>query len=104
MTTETITKRQEKIDRQEVVNDIIAVMNLPQGRRYVWRLLENAGIFRTPYKGSTNDTMVRIGEHSFGVQIMNDIIEANPDLYLLMQKEHYIQEAPDKPAEEKAND
>jgi hypothetical protein len=92
---ETKSKAEEKRDAQEAMNDVIAVMNTPAGRRYIWRLLEKAGVFRTPYRGSTNDTMVRIGNHSVGVEIMTEVIEANAELYLLMQKEHYILEVPD---------
>jgi len=100
---ETKSKAQEKREEQEAKNDIIAVMKTPEGRRYVWRLLEKAGVFRTPYRGSTNDTMVRIGNHSIGVEIMTEIIDANAELYLLMQKEHYILDKPDEPAKDEKN-
>ena len=100
---ETKSKAEEKREVQEAHNDIIAVMSEPAGRRYIWRLLERAGIFRTPYRGSTNDTMVRIGTHSFGVEIMTEIIDANAELYLLMQKEHTILDEPDEPAKEEDN-
>ena len=101
---ETKSKADEKREAQEARNDVIAVMNTPEGRRYVWRLLEKAGVFRTPYRGSTNDTMLRIGTHSVGVDIMTEIIDANAELYLLMQKEHYILDKPDEPAKEDSND
>ena len=101
---ETKSKAAEKREAQEERNDVIAVMSTAPGRRYIWRLLERAGVFRTPYRGSTNDTMVRIGNHSVGVEIMTEVIEANAELYLLMQKEHYILEPPDDPAKEESND
>ena len=104
MSTETKSKRQEKIELQEQTNDIIAVMKIPQGRRFIWRLLEKARIFSSPYAGSTNDTMLRLGEHNFGLFVMTKVIDANPDLYLLMQKEHYIVEVPDEPAKEETNE
>lgn len=99
MTTETKTKRQEKLDEQEKNNDIIAVMNTPQGRRFIWRWLEKARIFRSPYAGSTNDTMVNLGEHNLGLAVMTQVIDACPDLYLLMQNEHYM--PPEKAEDQK---
>lgn len=104
MSTETKTKRAENLERQEALNDIIAVMALPAGRRFIWRLLEKARIFSSPYAGSTNDTMMNLGEHNLGLFVMTEIIDASPDNYLLMQNEHYIQPEADKPAKGKAND
>ena len=104
MSQETKSKRQERVDAQEATNDVIAVMDTAAGRRYIWRLLEKARIFSSPYMGSTNDTMVKLGEHNFGLFIMTAVIDANAELYLLMQKEHYIPEVPDKPAKDDSND
>ena len=107
MTTETKTKRQEKLERREDLNDLIAVMSTPQGRRFIWRLLTKARIFSSPYAGSTNDTMMNLGEHNLGLFVMTEVIDACPDKYLLMQNEHYMPPEPseaDKPAEEESND
>ena len=104
MTQETKSKRDERIEAQEVSNDVIAVMNTVAGRRYIWRLLEKARIFSSPYAGSTNDTMLKLGEHNFGLFVMTEVIDASAELYLLMQKEHYIPEVPDKPAKDDKNE
>ena len=101
---ETKTKAQEARDRQEAINDIIAVMKEPAGRRFIWRLLEKARIFSSPYAGSTNDTMVRLGEHNLGLFVLTEIIDASPENYLLMQNEHYIKPEEANPAEEESND
>ena len=103
MATETKTKRAEKLERQEQLNDIIAVMKTPFGRRYIWRLLSEARIFSSPYAGSTNDTMLNLGKHNFGLFVMTEVIDASAELYLLMQKEHYIPEVPDEPAKDDSN-
>jgi hypothetical protein len=39
-----------------------------------------------------------------GLWIFTQLLEASPELFLLMQKEHYILIEPDTPAEEKSND
>ena len=93
MSTETKSKQDEARERREEIKDIIAVMQTAQGRRWVWRLLCKARIFSSPYAGSTNDTMMNLGEHNFGLFVMTEVIDACPDSYLLMQKEHYIKPA-----------
>ncbi len=100
MAQETKTKSQDARDKQEVLNDVIAVMDTHAGRRYIWRLLERAGIFRSPYSSETNDAYFRMGGHNFGLEVFTELLDASPDLFLVMQKEHYILELPDKPAKE----
>ena len=99
MTQETKTKKEEAKERQQELNDIIAVMDIAPGRRFIWRILESANIFRAIY-GSDQDIFRQLGERNLGLKLMNDIIEAKPELYLLMQKEHYVVEKSAKPAKE----
>lgn len=102
MAQETKTKKEEERERREVLNDIIAVMGTPPGRRFIWRILEGANIFRAIY-GTDQDIFRQLGERNLGLKLMSDIIEAKPELYLLMQKEHYIVEKPAKPAKEQSD-
>lgn len=104
MTQETKSKRKERMEAQEVLNDVIAVMNTAAGRRYVWRLLEQARVFGSSYAHQSNQTFFREGQRNMGLWIFTQVLEASPELFLLMQKEHYILAKPDKPAEETSND
>ena len=103
MAEETKSKADEKRAEQEELNDIIAVMTEPAGRRYVWRLLEHARVFASSYAHQTNETFFREGQRNVGLWIFTQLLEASPELFLLMQKEHYILEVPDEPAEEPDN-
>lgn len=104
MADETKSKDAEKREEQERLNDIIAVMTEPAGRRYVWRLLEEARVFTSSYAHETNQTFFREGQRNVGLWIFTQLLEASPELFLLMQKEHYILEAPEVPAEEATNE
>lgn len=104
MTQETKTKKQERVEKQEALNDTIAVMQTPAGRRYIWRLLEHARVFGSSYAHQSNQTFFREGQRNMGLWIFDELLKASPELFLTMQKEHYILEAPDEPAEEKSND
>ncbi len=102
MTTETKTKKEEAQERRQELNDIIAVMDTAPGRRFIWRILESANIFRAIY-GPDAEIFRMLGERNLGLKLMNEVIEAKPELYLLMQKEHYIVDKPDKPAKEQSD-
>jgi hypothetical protein len=55
-------------------------------RRYVWRLLEMAGVFRTSFTGD-EWTAFNEGRRSLGLAILSDINAHCPDMYELMVKE-----------------
>ena len=103
MAEETKSKSDEKREEQERLNDIIAVMSEPAGRRYVWRLLEEARVYQSSYAHETNQTFFREGQRNVGLSIFTELLQASPELFLTMQKEHYILEAPEEPAEEQSN-
>lgn len=84
---ENISKEEQAQQRRDELNDICAVMDTGAGRRFVWRLLEKAHIFASPYVGQTNDTMFSLGEHNMGIFIFSEITEANFESYLQMQSE-----------------
>ena len=104
MSQETKSKANEQRERQECLNDVIAVMDTAFGRRYVWRLLEEARVFASSYAGQSNQTFFREGQRNMGLYIFNEVLDASPELFLLMQKEHYVLATPDSPAKEKSND
>lgn len=92
MAQETKSKSQEARERQEQLNDIIAVMDMAAGRRLVWRILAEARVFGTVYAGQSNQTFFREGKRNLGLWLMEEVLQAKPEQYLLMQKEHYILE------------
>jgi predicted nucleotide-binding protein (sugar kinase/HSP70/actin superfamily) len=85
------------IERQNEIDDLIAVMKTPEGRRFVWRKLSEWATFATPFVGEAPDvTSFNCGVQSCGFDLLSEITEACPEFYLLMQKE-----AIDKQLEEK---
>lgn len=102
MSQETKSKQQQKLDEQEARNDIIAVLGTAAGRRYIWRQLENARVFSSSYAQQSNQTFFREGQRNVGLRMFTEVLDASPELFLQMQKEHYILETPDK--KETSND
>lgn len=64
------------------------LMQSKRGRRIVWGLLERAGIFRTSFVGSTNETMFREGERNLGLVLFDQVMTHTPEQYLAMTTEN----------------
>lgn len=73
-----------KLERDQFVQE---VLKLPQGRNYLWWLMEISQVGRNPYTGNALGTSFNCGELNVGQQIQSHIIEAAPDGYLNMLKE-----------------
>ena len=65
-------------------------------RAWYYRQLLNCHIYGSPFdpgRPDTNNTMFRLGEENVGKRLMIQAIDASPDLYMLMLKEHKEEEA-----------
>lgn len=58
-----------------------------RGRRVVFRLLDQAGVFRSSFTGNS-ETFFREGQRNVGLMVMARIHEASPEKYTLMMKEN----------------
>lgn len=63
-----------------------AVMATPQGRRWIWWLLDRCGVFRTSFTGD-HVTYFNEGSRNVGLMVIADINAACPDFYLTMMTE-----------------
>ena len=77
----------EKIDRQNEESDIKWLMSSKRGRRLVWRLLEQAGVFRSSFNTNAMAMSFSEGNRNYGLQILNLIHTLCPELYPTMIKE-----------------
>lgn len=73
--------------REKQLNDIRFLLSREQGRRFLWRCLERCGVYRSSFTGNSQ-TFFNEGERNIGLFILDDIMEAAPDAYLLMLKEN----------------
>ncbi len=68
--------------------DLQGILNSKAGRRFVWRLLDRAGVYRTSFNNSGSITAFNEGRREVGLFLLNEIHEVAPDAYLVMLKEH----------------
>lgn len=84
-------------------DDLRNIMSAPVGRRFVWRLLGEFGIYRSIYDGHGGRMSFNAGKHDTGLWLMAQIQRVAPHEYLVMQAEaahlDAVREDP-KPAKE----
>ena len=68
--------------------DLVHVLSSREGRRVVWRLLEDCGLFRQTFREGRPDSSAFLeGQRSIGLQLFAAIQQADPVAYALMARE-----------------
>lgn len=78
-------KQKEKLGRERELNDLKFLLSSEQGRRFVWRYLELCGVFKSSFTGSS-ETFFLEGQRNIGLKLLADVMEADPESYIKMQK------------------
>lgn len=74
--------------REQQLIDLKEVMNMPEGRRFIWRMLGEAGVFRPSFvAGSSDTTAFNEGSRNFGLSLLAEIMAELPESFLTMQRE-----------------
>ena len=75
------------LDREQFVDDFKWLLAHKQGRRLAWWLLSEAGVFRNPWRASTNEMAFAAGVMNQGQMILAEILAIAPDQFTTMMKE-----------------
>lgn len=75
----------EHIKKREL-GDVAFIMQSVEGRRFIYRLLEQSYIFRTTMQGNSWSFFYE-GMRNLGLLVYQDIMEVCPDRYIEMCKE-----------------
>lgn len=81
--------------RARELADMAAVLQTKEGRRFVWRLLDAAGVFRTVMTGNSW-TFFNDGMRSLGLSVYTDLMDACPDRLKEMWNEAKAQKQEDE--------
>lgn len=79
-------REREKLGRDKDLNDLRWVMSMPQGRRFLHKLLHNCGIYQSSFTGSS-ETFFLEGQRNVGLKLLADITAADAKLYFQMLEE-----------------
>lgn len=89
--------RREKQRREREENDLRVVLSSPEGRRFLWRLIGECGVFASVCRDGFGDFVVfRSGQQDVGHKLQAWILEANEGAYLTMQREAWTFAKKDK--------
>lgn len=82
-----ITKRNKR-RVQRNADDLVTVLSTPPGRRFVWRLLSECGVFHGSFNESSNRMAFQEGRRDIGLMILNEVITEVPSALDVMRREH----------------
>lgn len=88
MTEERLKRRWQKEDELAIESAVNQAISDPQGRKFLWWLLEIGKIGMQPYAGNALNTAFACGELNVGQRILDRIISVSPEGYLTMMKEN----------------
>jgi len=75
--------------RTREIDDLQKVLKLPEGRRLVWRILSEAGVFKASFSLNSMQTAFNEGRRDIGIWLIQDVDRAEPNAYAQMQREYY---------------
>lgn len=78
--------QQAKAARKADIEDFKWLVAHAQGRRFLWRLLTQTGVFRTSMTGNSM-TFFNEGQRNVGLTLLAEFNEHSLDAYVKMQKE-----------------
>jgi len=94
-------KQQEKLKKDQWLNDIRQVLSTAQGRRFYWGLMSRCKAFSDEYIADTNLCYFKKGQRSIGISMLNELLEAEPKMYLQMIQEQEAKEVRENIKQEK---
>lgn len=84
-------EKKERRDADRVLNDLRTVLNIPEGRRLLWRILDKAHIFDSSFVPGMNDvTSYNEGQRELGWWLWKEIDRARFDAFSQMRREYKI--------------
>lgn len=73
--------------KDQRLSDMALLLSTRPGRRFVWGLMSDCGIFRTSFDNSGSVTAFNEGRREIGLRVLADVNDAAPDQYLVMLRE-----------------
>lgn len=73
-----------KRDRED--GDLRKILSIPEGRRLIWKILSETGIYRSSFTGNS-ETFYNEGRRRIGLFILEEIMKVKPEAYTQMQQE-----------------
>lgn len=79
-------KELRKRERSREIEDVKKVISSAEGRRFLWRLMSESGVFRASYTGDSK-TFFNEGKRDIGLLVLREVNTAKPSAFAQMQNE-----------------
>lgn len=80
-------RREAERQLEQIEQDIRALMDSVQGRRFAWWVLEISGVYHSSYRDNPQAMAYAEGKRAFGNQFLDWLSTVAPQEFLLMQQE-----------------
>ena len=80
--------RKEKLREIEEKDDLKKIMSLPEGKRFLWRMLSHCGVFRSSVEHSGSMTYFNEGRRDVGLYLINELHAADSMALSKLMQEH----------------
>jgi hypothetical protein len=78
---------QERVERESEESDVRWLMGNKRGRRILWRLLDQSGVFRSSFNTNAMAMAFAEGNRNYGLRTLAMIHALCPEQYATMMKE-----------------
>lgn len=78
---------EQRLAREREINDLKGVMANANGRRFLWRLLEKTGLYKSSMTGNSQ-TFFLEGQRNIGLYLLAQVTEHCLEEYVLMLNEN----------------
>jgi len=75
------------LEAQQQISDLLAVMSTAQGRRFIWRLLSESGVYRTSFSCDIALMSFNEGKRNIGLELLSELVSNCHSSYLKMVEE-----------------
>lgn len=80
-------ERVAEAKRRRDIEDFKTLMKTKEGRRFVWRILSETGVYHSSFTGNS-ETFFKEGRRSIGLILIGELHTICPELYAVMVEEH----------------
>ena len=84
-------KNVHQLARDQEVEELRALLETYGGRSFVWRLLEQCGIYRAAV-GDPHEILRGEGKRDIGLWAMDEVFTSDPEAYTIMRNEGKLRE------------
>ena len=80
-------EERNKLKRNQKISDLKKVLSFQEGRRFIWRILQDAEPFQTCFDTNALTMAHKAGFKDFALNLIDDLNRYAPGSYQHMQKE-----------------